>query len=151
MRQPEEIAEFSAPKMEARKTRKRGLTSQRKVVLDVVRESNAHLNASEVFAAAKGKQPGISFATVYNSLRYLKASGHIAEIPFGNGASRFDGITESHDHAICNQCDKLVDIKLEHPGDLMRIAQDYSGFEGSSLEFTLRGICPECKQKNSQA
>lgn len=49
-----------------------GITKQRQAVLLVIRESMAHLTANEVFAAAKVKLPTISFATVYNSLRYLK-------------------------------------------------------------------------------
>ncbi len=69
-----------------------GLTKQREVVLQVIRDDKEHLTANEVFDAAKELLPTISFATVYNSLRYLKDAGHIAEIQFGNGASRFDKI-----------------------------------------------------------
>ena len=121
-----------------------GLTKQREVVLQVIRDARGHLTANEVFSAAKDLLPSISFATVYNSLRYLKDSGHIAEIQFGNGASRFDRMTHRHDHAICTKCGKLVDIEMEHPEELMKKAAKYSKFKPESLEFTLRGICPEC-------
>ena len=84
-----------------------GLTKQRKVVLEAIRDSSSHLTASEVFGLAKAALPTISFATVYNSLRYLKEAGHIAEIQFGNGASRFDAMTHRHDHAICTKCGHL--------------------------------------------
>jgi len=47
-----------------------GLTRQREVVLQVIREAKEHLTANEVFARAKAILPSISFATVYNSLRY---------------------------------------------------------------------------------
>lgn len=120
------------------------LTRQREVVLSVIRASCEHLTASEVFANAKAKLPSISFATVYNSLRFLKDAGHIAEINFGNGASRFDGMTTRHDHAICTKCGKLVDIEMEHPADLVDRAAEMSSFKPEYIEFTLRGICPEC-------
>ena len=87
-----------------------GLTRQREVVLQVIRDKEEHLTANEIFDKAKRLLPGISFATVYNSLRYLKKSGLIGEISFGNGASRFDSLTSRHDHAICTNCGKLVDI-----------------------------------------
>ena len=90
-----------------------GLTRQREVVLRVIRDSREHLTASEVFSEAKVMLPSISFATVYNSLRFLKEAGHIAEIQFGNGASRFDRMTSRHDHAICTKCGTLVDIVME--------------------------------------
>ena len=125
-----------------------GLTKQREVVLQVIRDADSHLTANEVFAEAKQLLPSISFATVYNSLRYLKDAGHIAEIQFGNGASRFDRMTHRHDHAICTKCGKLVDIEMEHPKELVKMAAKYSRFKPESLEFTLRGICPECVGKD---
>lgn len=124
-----------------------GLTRQREVVLRVICESESHLTANEVFGGAKALLPSISFATVYNSLRYLKDAGHIAEIHFGNGASRFDRMTSRHDHAICTKCGKLVDIEMEHPQALVQTAAAISNFKPESLEFTLRGICPQCVGK----
>jgi Fe2+ or Zn2+ uptake regulation protein len=133
--------------MSAKEIQDLGLTKQREVVLQVIRDANGHLTANEVFAGAKQLLPSISFATVYNSLRYLKDAGHIAEIQFGNGASRFDRMTHRHDHAICTKCGKLVDIEMEHPKELVKMAAKYSNFKPESLEFTLRGICPECIDK----
>ncbi len=121
-----------------------GLTKQRKVVLQVIHEAKDHLNANEVFASARDLLPGISFATVYNSLRFLKDEGHIAEISFGNGASRFDRMTERHDHALCTRCGKLVDMELNLPKELVDMAAKYSKFQLESIELTLRGLCPEC-------
>ena len=123
-----------------------GLTKQREVVLQVIQDAEEHLTANEVFDAAKNLLPTISFATVYNSLRFLKEAGHIAEIQFGfSGANRFDAKTNRHDHAICNRCGKLVDMDLEMPEELIELAAKFSKFKPESLELTLRGLCPECK------
>ena len=130
--------------MEVKSIQELGLTRQREVVLRVIRDAHEHLTANEVFGRAKELLPSISFATVYNSLRYLKDAGHIAEISFGNGASRFDRITHRHDHAICTSCGKLVDIEMEHPAEIIKKAARQSKFKPESLEFTLRGLCPEC-------
>jgi Fur family transcriptional regulator, peroxide stress response regulator len=123
-----------------------GLTKQREVVLRVIRDEKEHLTANEVFDKAKQLLPGISFATVYNSLRYLKEAGHIAEISFGNGASRFDSMTSRHDHAICTKCGKLVDMQIELPAELINFAAEFSRFQPESIELTLRGICPDCNK-----
>ena len=125
-----------------------GLTKQREVVLRVVREADSHLTANEVFSAARELLPSISVATVYNSLRFLKDAGHIAEITFGNGASRFDRVTHRHDHAICTDCGKLVDIEMDLPDDLVSMAESECGFKTDSIEFTLRGRCPDCAGKD---
>lgn len=123
-----------------------GLTRQREVVLQVIRENMDHLTANEVFEKAKQLLPSISFATVYNSLRFLKEAGHIAEISFGNGASRFDSMTTRHDHAICTKCGKLVDMELDIPVELVQSASAFSRFKLESIELTLRGICPDCNR-----
>src|SRR5215204_7520736 len=111
-----------------------GLTRQREVVLRVIRDEKEHLTANEVFDKAKQLLPSISFATVYNSLRYLKDAGHIAEISFGNGASRFDSMTSRHDHALCTKCGKLVDIEMELPEDFVKRATRVSKFKPESIE-----------------
>lgn len=121
-----------------------GLTKQRAVVLQVIQDAKEHLTANEIFEEAKLLLPGISFATVYNSLRYLKDAELIAEKNFGGGASRFDRMTERHDHAVCNKCGKLVDMQIEMPQELLDSAAQFSNFKLESIELTLRGLCPEC-------
>lgn len=123
-----------------------GLTRQREVVLQVIRDEKEHLTANGVFDKARQILPGISFATVYNSLRYLKEGGLIAEISFGNGASRFDSKLTRHDHAICTKCGTLVDMEIELPAEILNFAAEYSRFQPESFELTLRGICPDCNK-----
>ena len=108
--------------------------------------SDKHLTANEVFENARRLLPGISFATVYNSLRYLKNEGLIGEIRFGMDANVYDRKLTRHDHAICNNCGKLVDLELRLPNGLLDEAAELSKFTAGSIEFTLRGLCPECSK-----
>ncbi len=121
-----------------------GITKQRQAVLQVINDSQQHLTANEVFDHARRLLPGISFATVYNSLRYLKNEGLIGEVRFGTDASRYDRNITRHDHAICTNCGKLVDLDLQIPVGLLKRATELSKFESGSMELTLRGLCPEC-------
>lgn len=121
-----------------------GLTKQRQAVLRVIRESDGHLTANEVFEDARRLLPGISFATVYNSLRYLKQEGLIGDVRFGTDAARYDRKLTRHDHALCNKCGKLVDLELSIPSELIEEASALSKFNAESVELTLRGLCPEC-------
>lgn len=123
-----------------------GFTKQRQAVLRVIRESDEHLTANEVFEYARRLLPGISFATVYNSLRYLKQEGLIGEVRFGTDATRYDRKLTRHDHALCNKCGKLVDLELTIPVGLIEAASQLSKFEAESIELTLRGLCPECSK-----
>ncbi len=120
------------------------LTKQRRSVLQVIRGSEKHLTANEVFEDSRRLLPGISFATVYNSLRYLKNEGLIGEIRLGTDANLYDRKLTRHDHALCTNCGMLIDIEMEHPPEIVARAAAYSNFKPESLEFTLRGLCPDC-------
>ena len=124
----------------------KALTPQRDAVLQVIRESENHLTASEIFESARRRLPSISYATVYNSLKYLKDAGLILEISFGNGASRYDRETERHDHAICTSCGTLVDFDLTVTSDVVRAALRRTHFKLESIHLTLRGVCPDCQE-----
>ena len=121
-----------------------GLTKQREAVLRVIRETDSHMTANEVFDAARRVLPAISFATVYNSLHYLKNEGLIGEVSFGQDATRYDRNLARHDHAICTSCGKLVDLDLKIPSALIKVAAERSRFVGGSIELTLHGLCPPC-------
>ncbi len=123
-----------------------GLTKQRQAVLRAIQESDKHLTANEVFDDARRFLPGISFATVYNSLNYLKKEGLIGEIRFGSDAKLYDRKLTDHDHAICNNCGKLVDLEMFLPQELLEEAARRSKFKVNSIELTLRGLCPECSE-----
>ncbi|HET6892954.1 MAG TPA: transcriptional repressor [Pyrinomonadaceae bacterium] len=123
------------------------LTRQREAVLRVIRERDDHPTANEIFEAARAILPAISYATVYNSLRYLRSEGLVREINFGNSASRYDRVTERHDHAICTACGKLVDFDLTEAAELIRAAARKSHFKAQSVHLTLMGLCPDCRDE----
>ena len=122
------------------------LTRQREAVLQVIREREDHPTANDIFAAARRRLPGISYATVYNSLRFLKEAGLVHEITFGDSASRYDRETDRHDHALCSQCGKLVDFDLPQAAELMKAAARRSKFKPESVHLTLKGVCPDCRE-----
>ena len=123
----------------------KALTPQRQAVLRVVAESAEHLTANEIFEAARKSLPSISFATVYNSLKYLREAGLVREINFGKGSSRYDRETARHDHAVCSRCGRLSDFDLEETPQLIRAAARRSRFKPESIHLTLVGLCPDCQ------
>lgn len=129
-----------------KETQVQGLTPQREAVLRVIRTTEKHLTANEIFASAREILPTISYATVYNSLRYLRDAGLVGEISFGDGASRYDREIERHDHAICTECGALVDFDLPATAELLRAAARRSHFKPESVHLTLRGLCPDCQK-----
>jgi Fur family peroxide stress response transcriptional regulator len=133
-------------KVAAKTNTEEKLTRQRDAVLQVIREREDHPTANEIFQAARLRLPTISYATVYNSLRFLKEAGLVHEIKFGDSASRYDRETDRHDHAICNDCGKLVDFDIPQTADLLQEAARKSRFKPVSVHLTLRGVCPDCRK-----
>jgi Fur family peroxide stress response transcriptional regulator len=125
----------------------RALTPQRRAVLDVVLGSEEHLTANEIYEAARRLLPTLSFATVYNSLKFLKEAGLVSEINFGKGSSRYDREIGRHDHAICSRCGRLVDFDLPETPQMLRAAARRSRFKPESIHLTLVGVCPDCQKR----
>ncbi|MFB6704004.1 Fur family transcriptional regulator [Streptomyces sp. NPDC056333] len=121
------------------------MTSQRRVVAEVLDGEHVHLTADEVHARAVQRLPEISRATVYNALGELVALGEVLEFSTDGRAKRYDpNAQHPHQHLVCSGCGIIRDV---HPTgnpltDLP--AQERFGFTVSKVEVTYRGLCPSC-------
>jgi len=127
--------------------RERGwrMTSQRRVVAEVLDGDHTHLTADEVHARAARLLPEISRATVYNTLRELVSLGEVIEVATDGRAKRYDpNAHHAHQHLVCSGCGTILDV---HPtGDPLAALpeQERFGFTVSAAEVTYRGQCPAC-------
>ncbi|MFD3539142.1 Fur family transcriptional regulator [Streptomyces sp. NPDC058662] len=121
------------------------MTSQRRVVAEVLDGDHVHLTADEVHARAAERLPEISRATVYNALGELVSLGEVAEVCTDGRAKRYDpNAHHPHQHLVCRRCGLIRDV---HPrGDPMAGLPDEErfGFAVSEVEVTYRGLCPTC-------
>lgn len=77
------------------------ITRQRRIILEILKETKEHPDASEIFKRAQITDGRISLATVYRTMRALEESGAIQRHAFGGGPARFEKIdSEHHDHLI---------------------------------------------------
>jgi Fur family peroxide stress response transcriptional regulator len=123
------------------------LTSHRQTVLAVVKASKDHPTARQVFERAVAKSPRLSFATVYNSLKYLTANGLIRQVSFGEEAVRYDAILSRHDHLICRKCQRVDDLTSLTPP---RPGTDFpspTGFKIEEISVQIMGLCQNCQQE----
>ncbi|MFJ7778674.1 Fur family transcriptional regulator [Streptomyces yangpuensis] len=121
------------------------MTSQRRVVAEVLDGEHVHLTADEVHARAAGRLPEISRAGVYNTLGEMVALGEVAELSAHGRAKRYDpNAHRPHQHLVCSGCGLIRDV---HPtGDPLAglPAQERYGFTVSEAEVVYRGLCPSC-------
>src|SRR3970282_206178 len=88
------------------------LTRHRRAVLEVIRTSDDHPAAAQIFSRVQKKHPRVAYATIYNALNWLSRHGAIGEIKFGDEAVRYDWRTGRHDHLVCSRCGRLTDVAI---------------------------------------
>ena len=122
------------------------LTRPRRLILDVVRATDAHPTAALVYQRVRRRLPRVSLATVYRNLRMLAAEGFLAERA-DTGGLRFDGNTGPHDHFTCLVCGRIYDVPAgTGPGGRRRVAAR-TGFEVLDHRTEYYGRCGACRRR----
>ncbi len=118
------------------------MTKQRELIMNILKQSDRHLTADEIFFLAKLKMPSIAMATIYNNLNAMNEAGLINRLHIDGVADCFDKITEPHDHLLCDKCGKISDIRLP---SLSETLEAQIGAQIEDYELTVHYICPECR------
>lgn len=87
------------------------MTGQRRVVAQVLQESDDHPDVEELYARASKVDAGISLATVYRTVKLFEETGILERLEFGDGRSRYeDAEREHHDHLIDINTGKVIEF-----------------------------------------
>lgn len=94
--------------------RRHGLrcTRQRAVVYEALRRTLSHPTAEELLSLVRPSEPGISLATVYNTLEALCERGLVRRLADGSRPCRFDATVEDHAHVTLSD-GRVVDVPRE--------------------------------------
>lgn len=134
--------------METQDLKGQRVTSQRRLLLDLIRQSEGHLDADELYRLAKEREPRISLSTVYRTLRLFKELGLVEERHFSEEHHHYEakGQTEHH-HLVCLGCGTV--IEFEHPltHRMMGTVSKRSGFEILGAEVYMEGYCERCRRR----
>lgn len=74
------------------------MTGQRRVISQVMSESDDHPDVEEVHRRAARIDPRISIATVYRTMRLLEDASVIQKLDFGDGRARYEETGADHHH-----------------------------------------------------
>ena len=129
------------------------LTPQRLAIFEYLAHHPGHPTAEEVYRDVLDRYPALSFATVYNTLELLTEMGEVRKVIVDELRRRYDVNTEPHQHAVCRQCRRIVDVRDDEiGGELLRRVLEHVDLsardflvEGASVEFS--GLCGECARK----
>ncbi|MXW16097.1 MAG: transcriptional repressor [Gemmatimonadetes bacterium] len=129
---------------EALETRGHRFTEQRGAVHRFLAGTDTHPTAEEVFRGVRGELPAISLATVYKNLETLVACGLALKLTYSDGSSRYDGRTDPHHHARCNECGRVRDVPGDLPPEVVEELQSCPSFQVTGYRLELTGVCSAC-------
>lgn len=82
-------------------TRGLRMTEQRRTIAGVLETADDHPDVEELYNRAVARDPRISLATVYRTVKLLEESGILEKHEFGDGRARYETADrEHHDHLI---------------------------------------------------
>ncbi len=121
------------------------ITPQRYAILEFLVESKSHPTADGIYKHLEHRFPNMSVATVYNNLRLFTEIGFVIEMAYGDSSSRFDFTSTKHYHAICDKCDKVVDVFYPGLEDVESATEQLTGFKIRDHRLEMYGLCPDCQ------
>ncbi|AHM05483.1 Manganese uptake regulation protein MUR [Roseibacterium elongatum DSM 19469] len=87
------------------------MTDQRRVIAQVLERSDDHPDVEELYARATARDPRISIATVYRTVKLFEESGIIERLEFGDGRARYeDAERDHHDHLIDMNSGEVIEF-----------------------------------------
>ena len=120
------------------------MTHQRQKVFDVLLAKADHPTADEIYSRVREDSPHVSLATIYNCLDTLVGCGVVRQVNNERQPTRYCPNLHDHAHFYCTECGAVFDIDL--PSDFIKSSgiDLPEGFEVTSFEITLKGVCPNC-------
>jgi Fur family ferric uptake transcriptional regulator len=124
-------------------------TLPRDIIADLFLRTEKHLSTQELFEIVRKKNKNIGYATVARTVKLLEDAGLCRQIDFGDRTARYEHEYnhEHHDHIICTNCGKFVEIHSDKLEKIQDSLVKKHGFVQQSHKLTIYGLCPKCKGK----
>ena len=125
----------------------RRVTAQRALLLDLIRKSDGHMDADELYRKARKKYPRISLSTVYRNLQVFKDLGLIEKHHFAEEHHLFEAKqTTEHQHLLCIGCGRIVEFACPLSTKFRNEIGDKFNFKVTSVEVQMKGLCSDCRK-----
>jgi Fur family transcriptional regulator, ferric uptake regulator len=117
------------------------MTGQRRVIAQVLSQSDDHPNVDEVYQRASEIDPKISIATVYRTVRLFEEANILEKHDFGDGSARYEEATEDHhDHLIDVKSGAVIEFHNEEIEALQRKIAKKHGLKLVGHRLELYGV-----------
>src|ERR687896_1956302 len=104
------------------------LTSQRKAVLEALKEARGHPSAEDVYLIVKRNNPRVALGTVYQALSVLEEIGLVGSKHWSESPTRYDLNVEPHLDIRCAGCGEVSEIPGVELGELEMSIRDNTSY-----------------------
>lgn len=124
------------------------VTAQRNLLLELLRQSDEHLDADELYCQARKKNSRISLSTVYRNLQLFKKLGLVEEHHFAEEHHHYEVRPDAeHQHLLCLDCGKVVEFACPVSQKFREDIGKKNDFEITGVEVRMTGLCSICRKK----
>ena len=124
----------------------RRLTSQRRLILQVLEESDGHLDADALYDRVRARAPDVSLATVYRTLAVLREIGLVEEHRLGEDHGHYEAVRqEPHYHFTCLRCGKVIEFDTRLVAQIEQALCEQEGVRVTGAHLHISGYCAQCK------
>ena len=123
------------------------LTPQRRLIVDIIHDTEAHLTAEEIIANVQAKMPGVNKSTIYRTLELLEETGCLLKGETGDKSVYHRAEKGRHHHLICRVCGKSIDCSENIFSVVEQSLLEKYGFSTRFKHASLQGLCQGCKSQ----
>ena len=106
------------------------MTEQRRVIAQVLSQATDHPDVELVYQRASARDPRISIATVYRTVKLFEEANILERHDFGDGRSRYEETPdEHHDHLIDVKTGEVTEFRSDEIEILQREIAKSLGFK----------------------
>ncbi len=121
------------------------VTRQRLAVLSVLRHSDQHITAADVFDRARVEAPELNASTVYRTLTQLRDLGLVSQTDLGGGERTYHWRSERpHHHLVCTSCGEMGELPHELLSSFSSRLLTEFGFQTDPDHWAVYGRCRSC-------
>jgi Fur family ferric uptake transcriptional regulator len=126
-------------------------TSQRRLLLDLILQSQGHLDADELYRRAREQEPSISLSTVYRNLKLFKELGLVDELHFAEAHHHYEAKAPAqHHHLVCLGCGKVIEFTSPLAERMKSQVQRENDFAVTGTEVRMKGYCSRCQTAHTK-
>lgn len=114
------------------------LSKQRRFILELLWHEQEHLSAREIYDRLNHQGKDIGHTSVYQNLEALSAKGVIECVDRADGRL-YGNISDPHSHVNCLDTNRIMDVHIELPEDLLQQIEQQTGIKITSYSVNFYG------------